>query len=161
MASSEDRALLLVKICEQEGLETDQARQLLLDYWVACDATAGVEEELYKLFAKAEWTSDSDKPKPKSKLIYRAFYEGGNPMSGISWTSDKEVAERFALYLKSPRAAWLGMPAYLPVKIATARCDRFLARFNRRGEDEVIPDREHLTLMFVSEASGHILSRTV
>lgn len=144
-AESHARARVLVAICRERSL--DDARKLLAEWWIMCDAVPpDLASAMYEQFVRAGWTSDTAARRPMRQCqIYRAHYVGTEPLDGLSWTTSLEVAKRYARHLRGGRALFFGLPCG-PTQITTARCDRFLARFSGRGEHEVIPDKARVVV---------------
>jgi hypothetical protein len=146
LASSEARALVLVELAET--LPDHDARTLISTWWTMCDGVAAdVSARLYQRLVQLDWTADTMHRRPTAlREIYRAHIEATDPLRGMSWTTSLQTAHQYVEYLRSPRARLMGVPDGEPV-ITRAACDRFVARFLKRGEHEVIPDKSRVILL--------------
>jgi len=138
---SHERGAVLASI-DPGSLELHELRGLLSMYWPMCDAVLQNDAEVIRqLFAMAAPVTDrtvDEVPRPGT-LIYRAHLSNTPAAAGLSWTTSFDVADWFAGYLLSPRAAFVGIPQGGSVMISAASCDSVLGYFEGREEWEVIP----------------------
>lgn len=138
-ADSENRAAALVEACR--AADDEAARTMLAEWFNSCDALAPWADDLREQFDRVGYVTDD----PAQTLdlpcwVYRAAWEDDDPARALSWTTSREVADRFARYLTGPRAWYLGMRRDdVEPWIWRARCHEARAYIVGRDEHEVIP----------------------
>lgn len=142
LVGSEDRARVLVAALD--GVPSRKAKAALLREWFnLCDAQAPYRVELWDAFAAVGWVTDveDDALLPEFPVtVYRAAWEDDEIEDALSWTTSREVAERFARGLTSMRARFLGIYRDdVEPWIWQATAESAYAYFNDRGEHEVVP----------------------
>jgi hypothetical protein len=156
MADSQNRAPVLVAALDAARGKKAKA-DLLREWFNCCDALAHERHTLRIFFAQVGWVTDSDEVPEFPVTVYRAGWEDDDVDTALSWTTDKEVAERFARGLSSMRAQFLGIyrEGVVPY-IWQATCESAFAYFNSRDEKEVVPeilsDVEPIAMLVKQEA---------
>lgn len=147
LTGSERRAALLVEL--EPRLSDDEVRALLDSYWSITEAWSGdpvLRDGMYRLLSRvAPFHVLGDDGRTlragKTLTVYRGnLGETPGPYTS-SWTTDRKIAERFALMANSVRGMFLGMhreggvPTVWRAKVAR---DAVLGYFDDRGESEVV-----------------------
>lgn len=141
MVGSHERSAVLAAI-DPHRLTVVELRELLAMYWSSCDGVGMADaESIRDLFEYAAPVIDCtvDRVPSPGVLIYRAHLANTPATAGLSWTTSFEIAEWFAGYLLSPRAAFVGIPQGCTAVISAATCESVLGYFASREEREVIP----------------------
>lgn len=111
MADSQTRAAALVEICQGETVEN--ARALLAHWFNICDAVRPWLPALREQFERcAPVTDDPVRMRKELKLpcvVYRGAWHDDDTAAALSWTLDREDAEKFCRIISGPRGWFLGM----------------------------------------------------
>lgn len=144
-ADSHNRAAVLVEALDHCASKTERTA-LLREWFNSCDAIGGQSGPLREHFQRAGFVTDiaaDDTETPQLLLpttVYRAQWgKDKPPVTALSWTLRREVAESFARYLTGPRAWYLGIRREDDEPwIWQARCTEAFGWITGRGEAEVI-----------------------
>jgi hypothetical protein len=139
LAGSENRAPVLVQALDAATTRQEKA-DLLREWFNLCDALSPERHSLRIHFDQVGWVEDETPPEFPC-TVYRAGWEDDDVATGLSWTTEREVAEKFARILISPRGMFLGIYRDdVEPWIWQATCVSAFAYFNGRGEHEVVPN---------------------
>jgi hypothetical protein len=140
LADSQNRAAVLVKALEQT--KSKKAARELLNHWFnLCDALAPWKDQLRAQFDRVGWVTDADEEVDYPVTIYRAGWADDDVEGALSWTTDLEVAKRFAQGLYGLRSRLI-LGTYredVEAMIWQATCWDAYAYFDGRSEKEVVP----------------------
>jgi hypothetical protein len=104
---SEARAEVLAR--EAAELPAKEAAELLADWFNVCDALAPARFDLRRQFERCEFVGDYAAAPELPVTVYRAAWDDDDAATALSWTTDREVAERFCRGLTGLRAMFLGI----------------------------------------------------
>jgi hypothetical protein len=142
LADSQERATVLVEALS--AVESKEAYTHLFREWFnSCDALAPQREQLRAYLDETDFFTDelgAENTPDLPVVVYRGAWDDDEAERGLSWTVDREVAERFARGLVGPRARFVlgiyredGTPT-----IFRAIATEAYGFLNDRGEKEVI-----------------------
>jgi hypothetical protein len=138
LVGSEHRAGVLVDELRRTPSKPS-ARKMMREWFNICDALAPWRDELRGEFERIGFVTDTKEPLELPVTVYRAAWEDDDVEHALSWTLDREIAERFCKGLVSPRAWFLGIKRDdVDAYIYEGTCVEAFGYLTSRGEAEVI-----------------------
>lgn len=152
MAGSHNRAAVIAEL-DGLDLEPELLREILAYQWPVVDGSRAHYDAILRIFERAGFTTDQEGFTPDDLPtddegdveIFRGNV-GEDPALGLSWTLDRDVAERFAAAPFQIRARILGYGAHRedgeePIASVWGGWvwpENVLGYFDGRGEKEII-----------------------
>lgn len=138
MAGSENRTPILLWGLNQ--VSPRSGNKLLREWFSLCEAIGEYADPLRAQFVRCGFVTDTKEKLDLPATIYRAQWDGCDPETGLSWTTDLEFAKKFARMMFSIRGKFLGLhQPETDALIWIAQCEEALAYFQGRDEHEVVP----------------------
>jgi len=138
LVGSEARARVLVDELRRTPSKPS-ARRLLREWFNLCDALEPWSDDLREQFERVGFVTDAKDRLELPATVWRAAWSDNDVARALSWTADVDTAERFARYLTSHRAWWLGIKRDdAEPWIWKGECTEAYGYLTSRNEDEVI-----------------------
>lgn len=138
LVGSEHRAAVLAEVV-RDTPHRPTARRLLRDWFNVCDALAPWADELRTEFERLGYVTDTHERLTLPCIVYRAAWPDDDAARALSWTTERDDAERFARILVGPRAWFLGIKRDdVDPHIFRGICTEAYGYLTSRDEHEVI-----------------------